>query len=81
MFGVSFWKIVLLVAVSGAIWSGFRWFERAQADKARIAARQARPDRARDPGAQDLVACRICGAFVAEGAARACGRSDCPYPR
>ena len=78
MFGVSFWKIVLLVAVVVAVWSGFRWFERAQKEKARIAAR---PARSREPGTQDLVACRVCGAFVDETAARSCGRAGCPYPR
>jgi len=78
MFGVSFWKVVLLVAVVAAVWCGFRWFERAQSEKARIAAQGRRP---RGGATEDLVACRACGAFVAVGAARACGRPDCPYPR
>lgn len=78
MFGMSFWKIVLLVAVVVAVWCGFRWFERAQKEKSRIAAR---PARNREPGTQDLVACGVCGTFVDAIVARPCGRAGCPFPR
>jgi uncharacterized protein len=85
MFGISFWKVVLLVAVVAAVWFGFRWFERAQHEKQRIADRRATAGGGgmgapRDVATHDLVACRVCGAFVAEGA-RACARPSCPYPR
>ncbi len=88
MFGISFWKIALLVAVIAAVYYGFRWFERAQKEKERIADRRAPGGgdpragaRAPDPATtHDLVACRVCGAFVAEGA-RACSRPNCPLPR
>jgi hypothetical protein len=94
MFGISFWKVVLLVAVISAVWFGFRLFERAQHDKERIADRRGgggaggRASGGRGAGGRaradvtthDLVACRVCGAFVAEGA-RACNRPNCPLPR
>jgi uncharacterized protein len=93
MLGLSFWKVVLLVAVVAAVYFGFRWFERAQNEK-RIADRRAGGGAAgggaagtgagagarSDVTTHDLVACRVCGAFVAEGA-RACSRSNCPLPR
>jgi hypothetical protein len=80
MFGISFWKILLLVVAIVAVWRGFRWFERMQANKQREAAR-AKPQDNPQVGAQDMVACRTCGAYVVSGSARACGRNDCPYPR
>src|SRR5262249_12188275 len=100
MFGISFWKVVLLAAVVSAVWFGFRWFERAQNERQRIADRRAgggaraRAGRGEGRGrwgggragarteatTHALVACRGCGAFVAEDA-RACNRPNCPLPR
>jgi len=35
---------------------------------------------AREPVAEvDMVACRVCGDYVAAAGARSCGRQDCPY--
>jgi len=37
---------------------------------------------AREPvGDVDMIACRVCGDYVAAAGAKACGRTDCPYPR
>ena len=96
MFGISFWKVVFLVAVVSAVWFGFRWFERAQNERQRIADRRAGGGSGRGGGSRksgggragarpdvtthDLVACRVCGSFIAEGA-RACNRPNCPLPR
>jgi len=30
-------------------------------------------------GAEDMIACRVCGAYVPARGARSCGRADCPY--
>ena len=29
--------------------------------------------------AEDMVACKICGTYVAANGARSCGRGDCPW--
>lgn len=29
--------------------------------------------------AEDMVECRVCGAYVSSSAPKSCGRSDCPY--
>ena len=88
MFGISFPKIAVLVAIVAVIWFGFRWFERwqkerAAADERREArltggAQGARPASAR---AEEMSACRVCGTYVAAATARACGRPNCPFPR
>jgi hypothetical protein len=85
MFGLSFGKVIVLVAVIAVIWFGFRWFQRWEKEQAaRNAAAPRAPDRngdARQLAAEDMVACRVCGAYVAPGSATSCGKSGCPYPR
>jgi hypothetical protein len=88
MFGLSFPKLLVLVAVISIVWFGFRWFQRwekerrdAERQAARVGARAGGPA----PGptaatAEDLAACRVCGTYVASDSARACGRSGCPFP-
>lgn len=84
MFGISFPKILVLVAVIAAVWFGFRWFQRWEKERA---ARQAAGnggagDRPQPQvTAEDMTACRVCGTYVAARSARACGRAGCPYPR
>jgi uncharacterized protein len=77
MFGISFWKILLLVAVVAAVWFGFRWFQRWEQE--RRAAGERTPGRlgGSSAPAEELQLCRVCGAYVAAGAPR-CGRRDCP---
>ena len=68
-------KLLLLILVGLGVWFGTRWMQGAAT---RIVRRREAPPR---PGAiQDLVACRICGAYVAADAA-GCGKPDCPLPR
>ena len=31
-------------------------------------------------GSEDMIACSVCGIYVAASGARSCGRGDCPYP-
>ena len=69
-------KVVLLIVLAFAAWYGMRWLNRAPTRIARR--RDATPPR--QPAIQDLVACRICGAYVAADAA-GCGKPDCPQPR
>jgi len=68
-------KLVLLILVAFIVWYAMRWRHRAATN---IANR--RPTPSRQPAIQDLVACRICGAYVAADAG-SCGKADCPYPR
>lgn len=48
-------------------------------------AEPAKPDKGVEEGRRsqvsDLTECAICGTYVAETGARACGRADCPYRR
>ncbi len=81
MFGLSFTKVLLLVAVIAIVWFGWRWFQRWEKERRAPAARQA--DRVGRDGsgaavppkaaqAEDLVACPRCGTYVAAGAPHSC---------
>lgn len=73
MFGISFAKILLLVAVVAAVWLGFKYLTRQSAPGPRVKAK-----READKGlVEDMVRCAVCGAFQAR-AAGPCGRQDCP---
>jgi uncharacterized protein len=86
VFGISFWKVLLLVAVIAAVWFGYRWFQRWEKERRTEAARreaqlsgpQGSTAKART-STEDMTACRVCGVYVAAGAARSCGRADCPF--
>ncbi len=72
-------ELLVLVLVGAVVW----WFVR---QGRRLSARQAGQRERRTPGkvhrieAEDLVACGVCGAYVASGAP-GCSRPDCPRPR
>jgi hypothetical protein len=71
----AFPKLIIVVLVVVAAWVGYRWLNGVTRDLSRR--RMASP---RAPiNAEDLVACGVCGAYVAAGAP-ACGRPDCPRP-
>lgn len=95
MFGFSIQKLLFTAAVIMAVWYGFKWLgqmkikrdqERARLRRARgggaARSRTESPgDSEGDPaGAEDMVECGACGAFVASRGARSCGRDECPYP-
>lgn len=86
MFGISFGKVIVLVAVVAMVWFGFRWFQRWEKERREKEDKtEARLGRDASPKAADTVptevmtACRVCGTYVADGA-RACGRPRCPLP-
>lgn len=88
MFGFSLQKLLLLAAVIGAVWYGFKLISRLQQNRELEAGRQGRaakrsrgPDSARAMGdePETMVQCPICGTYVAAQGAKSCGRSDCPY--
>ena len=81
---LSFPKLLVLVAVIAIIWFGFRWFERWERERrtgGRTPSQLGRERRSTTSRpTEDMVACPICGTYVA-GAARSCGRANCPFPR
>jgi len=72
----AFPKLIVLVLVIAGAWVGYRWLNGLT--------RELPPRRAASPraaiNAEDLVACAVCGSYVAAGAP-GCGRPDCPRPR
>ena len=74
-------KIVLLILLIFAVWYAVRWFNRPAPKAVRrgpnwwARSTSARPQ----PAVEDLVSCRICGAYVA-ASARGCGKAGCPRP-
>ena len=92
MFGFSLQKLIFTILVIVVVFYGFKAVARLQerrnaaenaggGDAGRPAKAQARTAAARsDPGAEDMVACRVCGTYVASTGTRSCGRDDCPYP-
>ena len=79
MFGFSFAKLLVLAAVVGAVWYGYRWWQRVQKVTREEAEALARAN-ARAGDGEDMVRCPACDTYVSPRAARSCGRSDCPYP-
>jgi hypothetical protein len=72
----EFPKLVFLLLVLGAIWIGYRWLN----GPARELPGRRAPQPRRAIPAEDLVACGVCGAYVAPHAP-ACPRPDCPQSR
>lgn len=83
MFGLSFAKILLIVAVIAIVWFGWRWYQRWELEQRTGASsdKRTRGEEAPRLAAEDMVACRVCGTYVAPKSARACARPACPYPR
>jgi uncharacterized protein len=93
MFGFSLTKLLVLLAVIGAVWYGFKMIGRldsARKAEARVRARQSEEKAtakrghgaapgAREPEAEEMVQCPACKAYVAAHATKNCGRPDCPY--
>jgi len=89
MFGMSFGKVAVLVAIIAIVWFGFRWFQRWEKERREAAAGQPRGKLDRDASpkgggpsqeAEVMTACRVCGAYVVAGV-RSCGKPNCPFPR
>jgi hypothetical protein len=69
-------KLVLFVFAVAVVWAGYRWVSGYPRHLARRRPVPARPA----IHAEDLVACGVCGAYIAAGSP-GCGRVDCPRPR
>ena len=91
MFGFSIQKLLVLVAVIGAVWYGFKLIGRLDQNRKAGLRQQggerkaggfpwSKRNQPADPGeAQDMVQCPGCQAYVPAQGASACERDDCPY--
>lgn len=83
MFGVSFFKLLVLAGAVAGVWYLFKML--AGPGKPTEPEPQARgrtannATRNRAIEAEDMVACKVCGTYVAANGARSCGRADCPW--
>ncbi len=85
MFGFSLVKLLVLAAIIGSVWYGFKFIgridkERKASARASIKSGRKRPPAAPDDGVEEMVRCDACDVFVSAGNATSCGREDCPYP-
>ena len=69
-------KMILIALLAFAAWFAVRWLNRLPHQMASPRRPAATPKGA----IEDLVACRVCGAYVAAGAS-GCGKPACPQPR
>lgn len=81
MFSLS--KILVLLLIVVAVWYGFKIVARRNQN---LGDRKPRKSigsgqrEATDENVQDMETCAVCGTFVPNASARACGREGCPYP-
>lgn len=75
MFG--FGKILVLAVIIAAVWYGFKFVGRLQANRQEEPRDGGREGDSKDAG--DMVKCPQCAAFVVAGAAAKCSKSECPY--
>ena len=82
--GVGFFKLLFLAGAVAGVWYLFKMLAGPSKPPAETEP-QAR-GRATNAGAQkraieaeDMVACKVCGTYVAANGARSCGRKDCPW--
>ncbi|MCG8507696.1 MAG: hypothetical protein MI741_00570 [Rhodospirillales bacterium] len=86
MLGLSIGKLIFTVAVVAAVFYGWKWVGRIQAQKAQVKGRAQQKtagkqeENAAITDAVDMVQCPACGDYVPAKDARSCGREDCPYP-
>ncbi|WP_298726026.1 hypothetical protein [uncultured Ferrovibrio sp.] len=73
-------KYLLLILVIAGVWYGFRYVNRKKAVGDKPAADTVDSQPRRPVTAEDMVACSVCGIYVAPGAAKSCGQQNCPYP-
>jgi len=84
MFGFSLSKLILTAIIVAAAWYGFKYMNRLGEERRDKVARDKNPAKSakkkkRGDDAEDMVACTVCGAYVAPASANSCGRADCPY--
>lgn len=83
MLGFSLGKILVLVAIIAVVWYGFKAYARRSQSVGRdqTSGRVGhKGSESADETIQDMETCSVCGTFVPNKSARACGREGCPYP-
>lgn len=81
MFGITLPKILLLVAIFGVVWWVFRRAEarlRRRHEGESGASQRRATGRGNERSIEDMVQCRVCGAYVASAGASKCGKANCP---
>lgn len=78
-------ELFVILVVVFAAWHVVKLFNRANTRPPPRGGNPQAPSQGRPQGrpmieAEDLVACKACGAYIASSA-RHCGRTDCPQPR
>ncbi len=88
MFGLSPNKILFTALIIAAVWYGFKWLNRLQADQKKKTKHAARNDRtsaaetrSKDVDFEELVACPTCGDYVIADKKSGCGKENCPYDK
>ena len=76
-------KLLFLILIIVVAWYGFKLVSRRNQN---VGAREPRRHigagrrETSDKDVQDMESCPVCGTFVPNASAKACGRSGCPYP-
>ena len=65
-------KLIVLIAIVGAVWYGFKMIGRRNMNRQ---AEDSQPDRVEG---EDMTACSVCGTYVTANPS-SCGRDACPY--
>ena len=87
----SIQKLLLLAAILGAVWYGFKFIGRLKDERDAAAKRRGEEPRQSNPWnrqkaassealeTEEMVQCPACKTYVAAKGASHCGRTDCPY--
>ena len=80
MFGVGLFKLLVLAGAMAGVWYLFKMLAGPSGppDPEPQARGRKKAGGTRAVEADDMVACKVCGTFVAVSGARSCGRVDCP---
>ncbi len=82
MFGFGLFKLLIIAAVVAAVWLAFKRFTGSGGERGGRRPVEGNERESRESiDAQDMVACPVCGNYVAGNGATSCGRGDCPYPK
>jgi hypothetical protein len=82
MLGFSLAKLLLLAVLIAILWYGVKYARRIEQVHKQLRAELRRRQAAGGAGiagAEELMKCRVCNAYVAARGAGPCGRRDCPW--